>query len=394
MNLKGNQLKPNSKLGSGRVRCYVLPYGNTRITQITTYCSNIMGPGPTHIYLIENDELILMDTGMPTSLTKSIFRWSGESIPTEIANLPSDYSERQLFEGLKLAGHSIKDIDWLVISHGHLDHFSLGPSLLRHAKPRVVAHLFDTPEICNPWGMPRLWLSRRQQMLGTGMPMPQASNRSMIRAASQKEFDFSLQVDSPVFQEGHSQTNGFQVKGVQVKHLPGHSAGSIGLIVGDEGEEKILLCGDVLLDPITPHPDDLLLYLRTLEDLKRLENIALVLPAHGKIIRDLRVRVTFLKEHHRRRLKLTYDACKKPRCVWDIATMRGYFDIHVDTASFNPIASMEVLAHIDILKMTEGLFRFHMEEGICYYQNSGEPFDDVYDRVMRLVRDRSEVVLL
>lgn len=395
MNIKGNQLKPNSKLESGRVRRFVLPSGKIRVTQITTFCPDFIGPGPTHLYLIESDVLILMDTGIPTDLAKSLFYyWRNQPIPAEVESLPSDYSEQQLHEGLKLAGYSIKDIDLLVISHGHPDHFLMGRSILSDEKQRVVAHILDTAEICNPWEMPRLWISRRQQMMAIGMPLPKVTNESLLRALNPESLGFSLKVDSPVFQDGPLQVDGSQIRGIEVKHLPGHSSGSIGLIVGDEGEKRVLLCGDVLLYPITPHPNDLLEYLRTMEKLKKLDNIPLVLPAHGQAIRNLKGRVEFLQEHHRERLGLTYESCQKPRSVWDIATMRHYFTVFVDPGKFNPLAGTEALLHIEILKMADGLFRSHIKGGVHYFQNSGEPFDDVYDRVMGLVGDRLSTTIM
>ena len=164
--------------------------------------------------------------------------------------------------------------------------------------------------------------------------------------------------------------------------------------MGDEGEKRVLLCGDVLLYPITPHPNDLLEYLRTMEKLKKLDNIALVLPAHGQAIRNLKGRVEFLQEHHRDRLRLTYESCQKPKAVWDIATMRHYFTVYVDPGKFNPLAGTEALLHIEILKMADGLFRSHIEGGVHYFQNSGESFDDVYDRVMELVGDRMATTIM
>ena len=53
------------------------------------------------------------------------------------------------------------------------------------------------------------------------------------------------------------------------------------------------MSGDVLLNPITPHPDDLLAYLRTLEELSHYNDIVLVLPGHGELIRDLAARIRF-----------------------------------------------------------------------------------------------------
>jgi len=395
MNINGKQLKPHTRLDSGRVRRFVLPHGKTRITQISTFCPDIVGPGAIHLYLIESDVLILMDTGIPTDFVKIFFySWRKESISPEVRDLPSDYSEQQLLEGLKLAGYSIRDIDLLLISHGHPDHFLMGRSIKSQARLRTAAHVLDTPEICNHWGLLLNPLSIREKMRSTGMPLPIRSDGSLIRMFNQLSLDFSFEIDSPIFHDGPLHMDGSPIGGVQVKHILGHSPGSIGLIVGDEGKEKVLLCGDVLLYPITPHPTDLLLYLRTLEELSELEDISLVLPAHGKAITNLNARVEYLQRHHRKRLRLTYRACREPRSIWEIATTRNYFDVVVDPARFNPLAGTETLAHVELLSMAHGLFRSHIKGGVHYFQNSGEPFGDIYERVMELVKDRKVMSVL
>jgi glyoxylase-like metal-dependent hydrolase (beta-lactamase superfamily II) len=381
------QQKPNSHLGSGRVRSFIIPEEQIRITQITTFCPDGIGPGPTHLYVIEGDSIILMDTGIPTHLVKAfLYSWRNLPIPSEVERLPSDYSEQEFLKGLELARYSLKDIEILVVSHGHPDHFLMGPQILRRTNPRVVAHILDTSEICNPWAMLRQWVWNRPQLMGMGMPMPNSVKESKFFLGGSFLEDFSLNVDDPVFSDGPIQVKGSPIKGITVKHLPGHSPGSIGLIVGKK--EKVLLCGDVLLSPISPHPDDLLLYLRTLEELGKMENISLVLPSHGRIIRDLKGRVATLQKHHRRRLQLTYEACQKPCSVWDIATIRSYYDVYVDSREFNPLAGREALAHIEILIMIGGLQRSHVKDGIHYFRNSGEPFEEVYQRVLGLVQDR------
>jgi glyoxylase-like metal-dependent hydrolase (beta-lactamase superfamily II) len=387
VSIQETQHRRNSTLGSGRVRSFIVPEEEIRIIQITTFCPDGIGPGPTHLYLIDGDSLILMDTGMPTHLVKAfLYSWRNLPIPSEVERLPSDYSEQEFLKGLELARYSLKDIEILVVSHGHPDHFLMGPQILRRTNPRVVAHILDTSEICNPWAMLRQWVWNRPQLMGMGMPMPNSVKESKFFLGGSFLEDFSLNVDDPVFSDGPIQVKGSPIKGITVKHLPGHSPGSIGLIVGKK--EKVLLCGDVLLYPISPHPDDLLLYLRTLEELGKMENISLVLPSHGRIIRDLKGRVATLQKHHRRRLQLTYEACQKPCSVWDIATIRSYYDVYVDSREFNPLAGREALAHIEILIMIGGLQRSHVKKGIHYFRNSGEPFEEVYQRVLGLVQDR------
>ncbi len=393
MGIQEAQRKRNSALGSGGVRSFVINGEKVRITQITTFCPDGIGPGPTHLYVIEADSIILVDTGIPTHLVKSFLSsWRNLQIPPQIEDLPSDYSEMELLQGLKVAGYSPKDIQVLAISHGHPDHFLMGSHILRWANPRVLAHILDTSEICNPWAILRQWIANRPQFVGSGVPMPKPIEESKLHHLGSLHPHFSLKVDDSVFSDGPMVVNGSPIKGIAVKHLPGHSPGSIGLIVGKQ--EKVLLCGDVLLYPISPHPNDLLSYLRTLEELGKMENISLVLPSHGKIIRDLKGRVATLQKHHRRRLQLTYEACRKPCSVWDIATIKSYYEIYVASDEFNPLASREALAHIEILVLIGGLKRSHYENGIHYFQNSGEPFEDIYGRVLELVRNRKIFPLL
>ena len=389
MDIKTKILKPNAILNSGRVRRFVLPDKRTRITQITTFCPDMVGPGPTHVYLIDNGEKILVDTGIPTLLAKTMFyAWRGEPIPPEMAAIPDDFNERQLQEGLALAGCSMPDIDALVISHGHPDHYLMGTYIADQGHPQVIAHILDAPEISSPWGMLRHWILRRREMKGGGVPPPKGKIESLTLGVDLESLGFSLKVDSPVFRDGPLRVNGSPIEGIEVKHLPGHSPGSIGLMIGKKGEGRVLVCGDVLLYPITPIPDDLLQYLRTLDRLKKFEDVALVLPAHGKAIKNVQARILSLERHHLRRLKHTYRACERPCSVWDIATLPGYFDVNVDPGKFNPLAALEALAHMELLLGVDGLFREGTREGVHYFQNSEEPFEDVYARIQNLVEDR------
>ena len=295
MKLEETELKPNSGPGSGRVRRFDLVDEKIRITQITTFCPDLIGPGPAHVYLIESDALILLDTGIPTAVAKAFFyHLRNQPIPADIEELTPDHSERELYEGLKLAGHEISDIDLVVISHGHPDHFLLARSILRSSKAALSAHILDTPEICNAWGLLSMWYGRQQQMKAIGMPSPWSARDSvrehMIQQLNLDAMGLSVKVDSPIFTNGPLKINGSVVPGIEVTHLPGHTPGSIGLVAG-KGSDKVLMCGDVLLNPITPHPDNLLTYMSSLHELGARTDIGLVLPAHGEEVRDLAGRV-------------------------------------------------------------------------------------------------------
>lgn len=389
-------IKPNARHGSGRVRRFLLPDTGQRITQITTFCPNQVGPGATHVYFIEDEVPVLLDAGMPTHIAKTLFYpWRFQTIPKHIERLPPDLSEQELNHGLKTAGCAMEDIHTLVISHGHPDHFLMGRQILDRSGARAMAHILDTPRVGNPWSPISTWLSRQQQAPAMGMPPALPDSYSVAELVTETfgswmDHHLSFDIHDPIMRDGPLEAGGVRFEHVRVLHLPGHSPGSIGLLVGSQ--EKILLCGDTLLSPITPIPDNLLDYLRTLEKLRTIQDVAWVLPAHGKAFRNLDKRLRQLWKHHRRRLKKCYRACKKPNSVWDIATTGGLFDVPVDPKTFNLLAAMETLAHLELLMMVGGVCRSHIGNGIHYYQNTGQSFDSVYANIVGYVRDGTNPV--
>jgi glyoxylase-like metal-dependent hydrolase (beta-lactamase superfamily II) len=398
MNIKGKNLRPNQKLqsqpnGTGRVREFSLGR-KRRLFQITTFCPDLIGPGPTHVYLIEDDALILVDTGMPTDLAKSLFYyWRNQRIPADVEALADDHAEQELVSAIKLAGHDIKDIDFIVLTHPHPDHYLLGRRLVELSDAKVAAHVSGSDQVSNPFSMVKFWVERRPALMAMGMPMPEMGGHSR-GTSSIENTDMSLRVDCPIAFDGRLRLNDFERDTIRVRHFAGHSPGGISILVyDDDGKDALMLCGDTLLSPITPHPDDLVAYLRTLKAMKKLGEVALTLPAHGNAISKLSRRLDFLENHHEDRLRLAYDACEKPRSVWDIATMRGYFDVFVDPAKFNPLAGQEAFVHLEMLQFVGGLHRSHIDGFVHYFVNSGEKFSAVYARVQEFINDENTTAL-
>ncbi|RJP66365.1 MAG: hypothetical protein C4532_16260 [Candidatus Abyssobacteria bacterium SURF_17] len=231
-------------------------------------------------------------------------------------------------------------------------------------------------------------------LMATGMPPPKSGGRPQA-TVNPETADLSLKIDCPIAFDGRLSLDGFERDSICVRHYAGHSPGGIAILVYDgAGKEAIMLCGDTLLYPITPHPDDLVAYLRTLKYMKGLQDVALVLPAHGKAIKRLHERLDFLEKHHEHRLRLTYETCKRPHSIWQIATMRRYFDVFVDPAKFNPLAGQEAYVHVELLQLAGGLRRSHVDGIVHYFQNSGEKFEDVYERVQNIIDDENTTMLM
>ncbi len=391
--LRRNQKLPSQPMGTGRVREYRLG-GKRRMFQITTFCPDLIGPGPTHLYLIEDDALILVDTGMPTGLARDMFYyWRNQRAPADIEALTDDHSERELLSAIELTGHDVKDIDFIVLTHGHPDHYLLGNKIVEMSGAKVAVHVSDSDHVSNPWGMVKFWVERRPALMAMGMPMPKLGGRSMANV-NPESADMSLRIDFPIAFDGRLHLDGFEKDEICVRHFAGHSPGGIVILVyDDEGKEAIMLCGDTLLSPITPHPDDLVAYLRTLKGMKKLKEVVLTLPAHGRAIPKLFQRLDYLERHHKHRLKITYEACKRPRSIWEVATTRGYFDVFVDPKKFNPLAGQEAFVHFEMLEFVGGLRRSHTDGYVHYFENSGEKFEDVYARVQDFIDDENTTTL-
>jgi glyoxylase-like metal-dependent hydrolase (beta-lactamase superfamily II) len=397
---KGKLLRRNTRIksqprGTGGVREYRIGRSR-RLFRITTFCPELVGPGPVHLYLIEDEALILVDTGLPTFLAKHLFYfWRRQRMPDDVRALDDHLSEKEILSGIELSGHRVEDIDFIVITHGHPDHYLMGNRLVGLSGARVAAHVADSAAMSNRWWMLEFWVRRAGAMKAMGMPMPQpGAEGGAGPGLNVDSVPLALNVDLPLGYDGPLNLGGFQTPSMLVVTCPGHSAGSIGILLQrDEGKEAVLLCGDTLLNPITPHPEDLLAYLRTLKRLRSLKNVALTLPAHGDPIPDLGQRVAFLQKHHEHRLRVTYQACRRPTSVWQIATRPRYFETYVDPARFNPLAGQEAFVHVELLQMAGGLRTDRVQGGVHYLVNSGEKFQAVYGRVREIVDDEEGTAL-
>ena len=132
----------------------------------------------------------------------------------------------------------------------------------------------------------------------------------------------------------------------------GHSPDHVTLYCA---EDRIMLGGDMLLPRITPiiavwwqepEGDPLAGYLEFLGTLGHIADDVLVLPAHNRPYRELRTRVTDLRDHHAERLEITYDACATPATGRDV--MKALFTRELD-AFQTRFAIGETAAHINNL---------------------------------------------
>jgi len=258
-------------------------------------------------------------------------------------------------KNLRSAGFDFSDIERIIITHGHVDHFGLAISICEAAGHPIQCFLHgeDTWRVLSDGFHEEMW-SREMEEFMTMVDMPQKEIQKMrTRFSSFRELadplgDVSLMEDGDEFAGDDYH--------LRVIHTPGHSPGSCCLY---ESQQKILFSGDHIIKHITPNPliainrnhlrdpqyQSLKAYLNSLDKLIGLD-VRFVFPGHGEYIKDLSGIISTYKAHHQERTDLVWNALKKKS--------RPVYHLIDDVFPFVPeddvfLAVSEIFVHLEIL---------------------------------------------
>jgi glyoxylase-like metal-dependent hydrolase (beta-lactamase superfamily II) len=292
--------------------------------------------GRVNAYLIEDSPLTLVDSG-----------------PNSAKALD------ELEQALALRGHRVEDIELLVISHQHIDHFGLASILARRSGAEVAALAGLGPFLAS-YGHQTDLDDRfaERLMLSHGIP---AEIVTALRAvsASFRAWGSAVEVTKPLTDGTDLQ---LRDRTLRVLHRPGHSPSDTVFI--DESR-SIMLAADHLIahissnpllarpldapeeepSPPQPRPQALVSYIDSLERTRAME-LSLVLPGHGRPITD---HVSLIDErfrmHRRRAEKIRRLIASQPRTAHEIA-QELWGNVAVTQAY---LTLSEVLGHVDLL---------------------------------------------
>jgi glyoxylase-like metal-dependent hydrolase (beta-lactamase superfamily II) len=302
--------------------------------------------GRVNCYLIEDDPLTLVDTG-PNS---------GKSL---------DELEHQLSD----LGHSIADLELVVLTHQHIDHLGLVEIIADRSGADVAAIDVVVPFVQN-FGDDIEEDDRfaASLMLRHGIPEDVVvALRSVSR--SFRAWGAKAKVNRPL-RDGEELK--LRDRSLEVQHRPGHSPSDT---VFWDADRKILICADHLIahissNPLISRPLDgsderphaLMVYIESLRRTRELP-ARILLPGHGEPITDHRALIDERFALHKRRAEKIYGLiAERPRSAYEIA-QEIWGNVAV-TQAFLTLS--EVLGHIDLLaadgrvrEVTEGeLIRF------------------------------------
>jgi glyoxylase-like metal-dependent hydrolase (beta-lactamase superfamily II) len=307
--------------------------------------------GRVNAYLIEDDPLTLVDSG-PNS---------GKALD-------------ELEQALGAHGHAIEDIELLVITHQHIDHFGLASILARRSGAEVAALDLVAPFLAR-FGQQSELEDRFAQdlMLRHGITSDIVAALRAV-SASFRGWGSAVEVTRPLTAGSTLQ---LRDRTLQVLHRPGHSPSDT-VFLDDRSEidqRSILLAADHLIAHISsnpllarpldaegdytgPRPQALIAYIESLKQTREMD-LSLVLPGHGRPIRDHATLIDErLRLHARRAEKINRLIVEQPRTAHEIAQAL-WGNVAVTQAY---LTLSEVLGHVDLL-LRDGLVVEREDDG-------------------------------
>lgn len=312
--------------------------------------------GRVNAYLIEDDPLTLVDSG-----------------PNSAKALD------ELEQELNARGHAVEDIELLVISHQHMDHFGLASILARRSGAEVAALAPLAPFLAAYGAQTDLDDSLAEiLMLRHGIP---AEIVTALRAVSAgfRAWGSAVEVTRPLAADSELK---LRDRTLRILHRPGHSPSDT---IFHDAERSILLAADHLIahissNPLLARPLDageeyldraragerpqaLVTYMASLEQTRAME-LDLVLPGHGRPIADHAALIDErFRMHARRAEKIHRLIAEQPRSAHEIA-QELWGNVAVTQAY---LTLSEVLGHVDLL-LNDGRVVEVEDEGVVRFR--------------------------
>ena len=305
-----------------------------------------------NVYFVDDgDRLIMVDCG------------SGN--PASSDNLVSGIRSIESELGRKLA---LEDLDAILITHGHMDHFGGLRFVREHTKCPVGIHELDRAVLAHH--EERVVVASKQLRVFLGRSGVSQSTVDGLMAMylypkgrfKSVEVDFFLEPGEGIEVPAHEETGarGFHID-AEVIHTPGHCPGQVCLRFDD-----ILLTADHVLSRITPHqsPESITLnmglghYLDALDLIATVDGIKIGLGGHEEPFSNVPERALEIKELHLQRLDEILAVCREPKTTAEISQSmfggRNGYDVL--------LALEEAGAHVEYLHQLGRLVAANLDE--------------------------------
>jgi glyoxylase-like metal-dependent hydrolase (beta-lactamase superfamily II) len=289
--------------------------------------------GPVTVYLAgaPGEPLTLIDTGPRTTETRAA-----------------------LDAGLGRMGYGLAELERIVVTHAHADHFGLAAELVAESQAKLLTHAWNVSSLGDHGG------ERARRIPFYAGLMQQAAVPAEIMVAIGKATSNVNRYAQPVTVDAtlhEGDTLHMANRDWRILHTPGHSAGLICLY---EPASRILLSSDHLLADISSNPvveppppgelerpRSLALYKKSLLRVASME-VELALPSHGPVIRDVPGLVRQRIDFHQQRMARVIEALRQgARTTWDVTNALFPNLSPLDTF----LAISEAIGHLELLEL-------------------------------------------
>ncbi|MBF0277796.1 MAG: MBL fold metallo-hydrolase [SAR324 cluster bacterium] len=291
-------------------------------------------------------------------------------------------SEKSLEEGLEVVrvfyGESvhIEDIDNVILTHAHFDHFGGLHYLLPRSKAKLWVHEWDVKTIED---FPKEKSQGREQILRflkqAGMPAKRISDFMEMHGSSKETF--------PGYPVTHPFKDGDRiVENYQVIHTPGHCPGLSCIRVGD-----VMFLGDQVLNDVSPHQfpkiytsgSGLQNYFNSLIKISsHSETIRVGLPSHYGDIPSIESRAMEIMSEHNQRIADIMKDLDQPKSLYQVSDDYYRFRRGRELRGYdNLLAQEEIGAHLEFMIESMGIVKVTNPEAlgknseeVVFYQKS------------------------
>lgn len=283
-------------------------------------------------------------------------------------------SNQNLIAGLKAAGELLgQDLDLsqlnrILITHGHIDHFGGCVQLRERTSAQVYIHELDLRILTNYEERIVVVSKHLEEFLMEAGASEALRERCLQLYRITKSLGRSITVDCTY------EAANFRIGRFEALHVPGHCAGHVVLKL-----DNVLFSGDMVLSHISPHqaPERLTHYTglgHYLESLTKLErwgsDVEITFGGHGAPITDLPKRIQEIREVHQERLAKVLEILQQPHTIAEVShklfgEVNGY---NVLLALEEAGAHVEYLYQRGLLEIAnlEDLENSHRVVPICY----------------------------
>jgi glyoxylase-like metal-dependent hydrolase (beta-lactamase superfamily II) len=222
-------------------------------------------PGPVNVYLFKGEKVTLIDTGM--AQTSGVLK-----------------------KALGEHGLRFSDIDRIIVTHGHPDHYGAAKKIVKAGRAKVAGPAEDVVLIENGMDVSRKRYKIFLKLMGVPLSIGILLRLLFIMF---KRMADNCKVDIVMHDGDEIELGKYRARIIET---PGHTKGSVCFFLEKEG---ILFCGDTIIEHITPNAfimldDKEMLPVRLSQDefyesLAKVKKLSpsVIYSAHGKAVSDI-----------------------------------------------------------------------------------------------------------